>query len=123
MDWKIATIGGVLALTIGVAIVAVGTQPFEGGDYRGVPTTMAIVCYLGCLPALLVPLLWMAYRRRTDRKPFVRAAVRKLGKGELAKQIANEISRFDPLDHWTRCELSLLTGSSTDLNHILRGDV
>ncbi|MBC8869722.1 MAG: hypothetical protein H8E44_09910 [Planctomycetes bacterium] len=74
MNWKTMVIGGLLASAVGVAIVAFGTQPFEGSDYRGVLTTMAVLCYLGCLPALLVPLLWMAHRRRPDRKPFVKAA-------------------------------------------------
>jgi len=74
MNCKTMLIGGLLASAVGVAIVAIGAQAFEGSDYRGVLTTMAMVCYLGCLPALLVPLLWGAHRRRPDRKPFLKAA-------------------------------------------------
>lgn len=73
MNWKTASIGAVLASAIGVVIVAVGMQPFEGSEFRGVLTTMAIVCYLGCLPALLTPLLWMAYRRRPNGRAFLKA--------------------------------------------------
>ena len=76
MNWKTITIGGLLAAVIGVAVVAVSVLPFEfqGTDYRGVLTTMAVLCYLGCLPALLVPLLWIAHRRRPETKPFLKAA-------------------------------------------------
>lgn len=50
-------------------------------------------------------------------------ALRKLGELEAAKQIANEILNFDPLDQWAHCELMLLTNDRAELTRILRSDV
>jgi len=76
MNWKTITTGGLLAAAIGVVIVAAGVLPFEfqGTDFPWVLTTMVVLCYLGCLPALLVPLLWIAHRKRLETKPFLKAA-------------------------------------------------
>jgi len=76
MNWKTIAIGGLLAAVIGVVIVAASVLPFEfqGTDFPWVLTTMVVLCYLGCLPALLVPLLWTACRRRPETKPFLKAA-------------------------------------------------
>jgi hypothetical protein len=76
MNWKTITTGGLFAAVIGVAIVAAGVLPFEfqGTDFPWVLTTMVVLCYLGCLPALLVPLLWIAHRKRPETKSYLKAA-------------------------------------------------
>ncbi|MFC1996337.1 tetratricopeptide repeat protein [Chloroflexota bacterium] len=50
-------------------------------------------------------------------------ALRRMGEPESALQVVRESMDFDSLNHWAHNELAILTGDSSQLINVLRGDV